>query len=59
MFKKTLHGATIGDVITGMIATAARAGVNVFEYFTIVQQNKEKVRANPENYQPWNYQEHS
>jgi transposase len=59
MFHKTLHGATIGDVITSMIATAARAGVNVFEYFTVLQQNKEKVRANPENYLPWNYLENS
>ena len=59
MFHKTLNGATIGDVITSMIATAARAGVNVFEYFTTLQQNKEKVKVNPENYQPWNYRENS
>jgi len=57
MFKKTLHGATIGDCITSMIATAAQAGVNVFEYFTVLQQNRVKVKANPENFLPWNYLE--
>lgn len=57
MFHKTLLGATIGDVITSMIATAAEAGINVFEYFTELQQNREKVKAHPENYLPWNYQE--
>jgi hypothetical protein len=36
MFHKTLNGATIGNVITSMIATATQAGVNVFEYFTVL-----------------------
>ena len=57
MFHKTLHGATIDDVITSMIATASRAGINVFDYFTALQQNKEKVRTDPESYLPWNYLE--
>lgn len=57
MFKKTLHGATIGDCITSMIATAAQSGVNVFEYFTELQKNRIEVRKNPENYLPWNYLE--
>ncbi len=33
MFHKTLLGATIGDIITSMIATASEAGINVFNYF--------------------------
>lgn len=57
MFKKTLAGATIGDVITSMIATASEAGINVFEYFTHLQQHKEEVKRTPENYLPWNYLE--
>ena len=44
MFHKTLFGATVGDVITSMIATAAEAGANVFEYFTVLQQNKDDVK---------------
>ena len=55
MFHKTLHGATIGDIITSMIASASEAGINVFEYFTTLQREKSQVRANPERYLPWNY----
>ncbi|RJY06459.1 transposase, partial [Parashewanella spongiae] len=53
----TLLGATIGDVITSMIATASEAGINVFEYFTFLQREKDKVKTNPEEYLPWNYRE--
>jgi transposase len=55
MFHKTLLGATIGDVITSMIATGSEAGMNVFEYFTVLQHAQDKVKANPERYLPWNY----
>jgi transposase len=55
MFHKTLLGATIGDVITSVIATASEAGINVFDYFTTLQQEKEQVKSTPENYLPWNY----
>ena len=57
MFHKTLLGATIGDIITSMIATASEAGINVFNYFTYLQRESEKVKANPQAYLPWNYQE--
>lgn len=59
MFHKTLLGATIGDVITSMIATGSEAGINVFAYFTVLQRDKEKVKANPENDLSWNYLENS
>tara|TARA_B110001454_G_scaffold209803_1_gene223677 strand:+ start:910 stop:2499 length:1590 start_codon:yes stop_codon:yes gene_type:complete len=59
MFRKTLAGAAIGDVITSMIVTASEAGANVFEYFNFLQQNKDKVKAEPEKYLPWNYLENS
>lgn len=57
MFHKTLFGATVGDVITSMIATGSEAGINVFDYFTELQRNKDKVKSHPENYLPWNYRE--
>ena len=41
MFHKTLLGATIGDVITSMIATGSEAGVNVMDYFTVLQREQE------------------
>jgi transposase len=55
MFHKTLLGATIGDVVTSVIATASEAGINVFDYFTTLQQESAQVKAHPENYLPWNY----
>jgi transposase len=57
MFHKTLFGAVVGDVLTSMIATGSEAGINVFDYFTELQRNKDKVKASPENYLPWNYRE--
>ena len=59
MFHKTLLGATIGDVITSMIASGSEAGINVFEYFTVLQHAKDQVKANPEHYLPWNYRKAS
>jgi hypothetical protein len=59
MFHKTLLGATIGDVITCVIATAIEAGINVFDYFSTLQRISEQVKANPQNYLPWNYLDNS
>jgi hypothetical protein len=56
MFHKTLHGAVIGDVVTSLIATASEAGINVFEYFTILQRERILVRKDPGKYLPWRYQ---
>ncbi len=55
MFHKTLLGATIGDIITSVIATVSEAGINVFDYFITLQREKEQVKARHENYFPWNY----
>jgi len=57
MFHKTQKGATIGDVITSVISTASEAGINVFDYFTTLQQEIVQVKANPEHYLPWNYRD--
>jgi transposase len=59
MFHKTLLGATIGDVITSMIATGMEAGVNVMDYFTLLQREQAQAKAHPEKYLPKNYQENS
>ncbi len=59
MFHKTLHGAVVGDVITSLIATASEAGINVFEYFTTLQREREQVRKDPDKYLPWCYQANS
>jgi hypothetical protein len=59
MFHKTLLGANIGDVITSVIATASESGINVFDYFITLQREAAQVKANPENYLPWNYGDHN
>lgn len=59
MFHKTLLGATIGDVVTSLIATASESGINVFNYFTMLQREREQVKSAPENYLPWNYLENN
>lgn len=52
MFHKTLSGASISDVVTSLIATAGQTGINVFNYFNLLQGERENVIANPENYLP-------
>ena len=56
LFYKTQTGADVGDIIMSMVATAAEAGVNLFEYFNTVQRKRVEVAAHPERYTPWNYQ---
>lgn len=54
---RTGSGAAIGDVITSMIATAAQAGTNPVNYFTHLQRNADKVKASPQQYLPWDFNE--
>jgi hypothetical protein len=56
-FFATLHGAFIGGMLTSLVVTAARAGVNPVEYLTALQQNKTHVFKSPKDWLPWNYQE--
>lgn len=59
MFHKTLSGASIGDVITSIIATASWAGINIFDYLNTLQREQNAVKLTPENYLPWNYLENN
>ena len=56
MFHKTLLGATIADIVTSIIATAANACINVFDYLNVLQRYADKVKENPEMFMPWNYE---
>ena len=56
-FFKTVNGAGIGNVITSVIATSVRAEINIFEYLTVLQRYHEAVKASPEDFLPWNYQD--
>ena len=54
-FFKSSVGAGVGDVLTSLIATSARAGVNAFEYLNALQRNQVSVKANPELWMPWSF----
>ena len=56
-FFATLHGAFVGSMLTSLVVTAARAGVNPVEYLTALQQYKPHLFKAPQDWLPWNYQE--
>jgi transposase len=55
-FYKTTAGAAIADVIMSVGATAQLNGVNVFDYFNVLQRHHEMVKQNPDAWLPWTYQ---
>ena len=55
-FYKTVNGAGVANVIISLIATADQAGENSYDYLVALQKNRDKVKANPKNWLPWNYQ---
>lgn len=57
MFYFSLAGAWIGDVIMSLTETARINGANPHHYLTALQENKQLVRANPQQWQPWTYQQ--
>ena len=56
-FYKTVNGAGVANVIISLIATAAQADVNSYEYLIALQKNRDRVKENPKKWLPWNYQE--
>lgn len=55
LFYRTETGAAVGDILMSLIQTAKRAGINIFEYLTEIQNNKKLVAQNPKAWLPWNY----
>jgi transposase len=55
LFYASEHSAYIASVLTSVIATCVQAGVNALEYLVAVQEHRQKVRANPSAWLPWNY----
>lgn len=55
-FYKTVNGAGVANVIISLIATAAQAGANSYDYLVALQKNRESVKANPKNWLPWTYE---
>lgn len=56
LFFKTQTGADIADVLTSLIATCQKQSINSFDYLTEIQKHYDKVRLNPHEWLPWNYQ---
>ncbi|WP_370060237.1 IS66 family transposase [Neptunomonas phycophila] len=54
MFHKTQAGASIADVIMSLIASAAEAGINVFDYLNLLQRKRKEVKIDPNTFLPWN-----
>ena len=57
LFYMSVMGALAGDVLMSLIQTARRAGVNVLDYLTRLQNFADDVKKNPEAWLPWNYKD--
>ena len=52
-FYKTQTGADIANVLTSVIMTTYRNGINPFYYLNSLQRNSVTVKANPASWLPW------
>jgi transposase len=55
-FYRTSHGAHVGDLFMSLIHTCELAGVNAFDYLTVLQRYLDAMRETPTAWMPWNYQ---
>jgi len=55
LFYKTSKGALVGDCLMSIIYTSKVNGINPYDYLTTLQQYAVAVKANPEQWLPWNY----
>lgn len=56
-FYRTSTGAHVGDLFMSLIHTCELAGVNAFDYLTVLQRHLDVMRESPTAWMPWNYQE--
>ncbi|MGZ4856949.1 MAG: IS66 family transposase [Methanobacteriaceae archaeon] len=57
LYYRSSHGARIGSVLMSIIQTAVANSVNPFDYLIAINTFSDKIRASPELWLPWNYQE--
>jgi transposase len=57
MFFKTFESARLSCAIISITMTAIRADENPVDYLTILLKYQEYVRANPEDWLPWEFKE--
>ncbi len=56
-FYRNETGAKIGDILMSVIETSALNKINPWEYLIAIQKYQEDVRANPNLWMPWLYEE--
>jgi len=56
-FYASTHSAYVASVLTSVIATCARAGINALAYLVALQEHRSEVFRNPSAWLPWNYTE--
>jgi len=57
LFYKTSNGAHVGDVYMSLIHTCDLNDADPFDYLTQLQRHAKEVRAQPEQWLPWNYRQ--
>ena len=55
LFYATDYSAYIASILTSLIATCLRAGVNALEYLVALQEHRAAVFRDPSAWLPWNY----
>lgn len=54
---KTQHGAQVGDLFMSLIQTCRLNRVNPWDYLMALVHHPDHVRASPDQWMPWNYQD--
>ena len=57
LVHRTCHGAKVAGILMSIIQTCRLRKVNPIDYLTILQANKSAVFKNPDDWQPWRYEE--
>lgn len=57
LFFKTRRGAYVGDLYMSLIHTCSLNGTNPFDYLTALETYSADLRAHPEAWLPWNFEQ--
>jgi transposase len=57
LFYASTHSAYVASILTSVIATCARAGINALAYLVALQEHRSELFRNPSAWLPWNYTE--
>src|SRR5919198_504334 len=57
LFYASTHSAYVASILTSVIATCARAGINALAYLVALPEHRSELFRNPSAWLPWNYTE--